>query len=77
MVLPRTDIEIQTARLQLLSVAMVPGFAEQIREVPLPAVHVGKWQLNVTLTAMRRVIHRNDEVLAPRPTPRAGDEAVG
>ena len=75
--MPGRHIEIETARLQVFSIAIVAGIAEQILESPLSAVEVGERETDATLTLVRGVIHGDEQALAIRFLPHAGDESVG
>ena len=76
MVLPRRHIQVQAARLQVVSVALVPGIAEHIFESPLSVIEVGEREPDVALAGVSGIIYGDDQAFAVRPLPRAGDEGV-
>lgn len=75
--MPGRHIEVEAARLQVSPVAIVACNVEQIIESPLSAVEVGERETDVTLALVRGVIHGDEQALARRPLPHAGDESAG
>ncbi len=75
--MPRSYIQVQPSGLQVGPIAIVPCLAKQILQPPLSAGKVGEREPDVRLTAVRSVIHADEQALAAGILPGAGGETVG
>jgi hypothetical protein len=75
-VLPRGHIQVQSARLQVGPVAIVPGLAKQVLKAPRPTAEVGEGEPDVTLALVGRVIHGDEQAVAAGALPGVGNEIL-
>ncbi len=76
MALPRAEIEIKAAGLQIVAVAVVDGVAEQVLKPPLRAAEIIERQAEVALALVRGVIHDRQQAVSFAVFPGKRDEAV-
>src|SRR5262245_4809799 len=76
LIAPRRQIEIETARNDIGSVAIVGGRSHQILELYRAAIEVRERKTDVALTLVRGIVDRDEQALAVVALPAPGDEAV-
>src|SRR5262245_53880148 len=75
-VAPRRQVEIETARNDIGSVAIVGGRSHQILKLDRAAMKVRKRKTDVALTLVRGIVDRDEQALAVVVLPAPSDEAV-
>src|SRR5262245_19731109 len=73
---PRRQIEIETARNDIGSVAIVGGRSHQILQLYRAAIEVRQRKTDVALTLVRGIVRGDEQALAVVALPAPGDEAV-
>src|SRR5437899_1912129 len=74
--LPGSKVQKQALGFQLVAVAVVVGRAELILKPPRFSGQIGERQPQPALALVGGVVHRDDQSLAGRSLPRAGDKTV-
>src|SRR5262245_599552 len=71
-VLPRSDIQIESVSGQFVAVPLVDGVAHQVLEAPAPAGQAGERRPEPALAQVWRIVHRDQQPLLARAAPGAG-----
>src|SRR5262249_12854425 len=74
--LPGRRIHVESARLQVATIAVVDGCRELILEAPLPAIEIRERQPHVALALVGGIVDGHQQALAARTLPGEGHETV-
>src|SRR5262249_5525838 len=74
--LPGRLIQVQSAGLQIVALAVICGMTEQVLKPPLAITEVRERQLDITLALVGGIVHRHQQSVCTGAVPGKGQEAV-